>query len=231
MSKTHFMKKFFLFLAFIFSLLTFSISAFSVSTSTSFIILPGYFYFTISGALQSGVLLSGLKPADNVTSQVGFWNSERSVDYLYFFDSSSVPGFRIRMYLDGDFEYVGSYSEQESVPLENFAVYSNWDSFSDEGLVPTVGVDDYLKTLVIDGANSCKPDSLMSFSDYYFFDSDFYSSPYGKFFSEEPFQYLISTNSCKNQGRIYIGRFQLNLGVVKPGEYKSSLYIVMLDGY
>lgn len=225
------MKKILLLLSFLFLLLCVTMNSLAVSMDTYVIVLPGSFYLSINGALQDGIVLSGLKPADSVTNQVGYWNSDNNMDYLYYYDSSSVPGFRIQMYLDSDFEYTGNYSEQEDISVDNFLIFSSWDSLMSEGGSPSVGVDNPMKTLNIVGVNSCKPDAGLPYSDYYYFNSDFLMDPYFKSFSLSPFDYLVSTNSCKNEGKISIGRFQLNLGIVKAGEYKSSLFIMMLDGY
>ncbi|MDX9970599.1 MAG: hypothetical protein RBS56_01695 [Candidatus Gracilibacteria bacterium] len=225
------MKNFFYFVSVLFCFLAFCASTFSLSAPTYVLILPGYFYFTINGSLQEGVLLDGLLPADNVTSQVGHWDADKNLDFLYFYDSSNVPGFRIQMYLDGDFKYSGSYSSQPDISLTNFKVFSEWDSVSLEGKAPTVGVDSIFNTVNIDSLQSCKPDELLPYSSYYNLNTDFYLPPFSKNFVPDSFDYLTSTNSCKNEGKLYIGRFQLDLGVVKAGEYKSSLYVIMLDGY
>lgn len=225
------MKKFFFFLFFLSVFLSFSSFVYSVSTTTQFVILPGYFYFTISGDLQDGVVLSGLKPAGDTVYQTGYWNSDKNLDYLQFFDSTDVPGFRIQMFLDGDFKYQGVHSEQGDISVSNFKIVPSWDDISGVASSPSVGVDDIFSTLNIFSAYSCKPDDLLEYSEYYDFNSDFFSTSHSKNFSTEPFDYLISQNSCKNEGRVYIGRFQLDLGIVKAGEYKSSLYIIMLDGY
>ncbi len=225
------MRKIFFVLFFVSSFLFFTSFAFSVSTNTYFVILPGYFYFTISGDLQDGVSLSGLVPASDGVYQRGYWNSDRNYDYLYFFDSTGVPGFRIQMYLDGDFVYNGASSDQPDIPASNFRIFPNWNLLSNSSSFPVVGVDDVFSTLNINSAESCKPDPLMDYSDYYQFDSDFFVGDYSKQFSSDPFNYVISQNSCRNEGRLSIGRFELDLGFVKAGEYRSSLYIIMLDGY
>jgi hypothetical protein len=203
----------------------------SFGTENTVVIMPGTFYFSINGNIQNGVNLSGLKPASPTTYQVGYWILDKNSDFLYYYDSSEVPGFRIQMYLNGDFEYSGSYPDQGNIPLSRFSVFSEWDNVSQEGKIPTIGLDSSMATLNINSYNSCLPFGETNYSDFYDFNNDFYSYPYSKYFVSEPFDYLISRNSCKNEGKIYMGRFFLDLGIVKAGEYKSSLYILMLDGY
>ncbi len=193
-------------------------------------IMPGVFYFSVSGELQNGVVLGGLLPYSDSLNQVGYWNATNTVDYLKFFDSTSVAGFRIRMNVSGDFRYIGADVTQSDIPASSFYTYASWDDISKVGLTPLIVEDDISKTLSIDTANSCKNSPTNPYSDYYDFNSNFYFDDFAVPFSTAPFTYLTSQNGCANQGYMNFGRFELDMGVASAGEYKSSVYIVMLDG-
>jgi len=220
----------FFFLAIFFGTNVFAIAEES-SRETYVVVLPGYFYISVHGALQEGVSLSGLRPADGVTSQLGYWNSNKNFDYLEYYDSSSVDGFRIQMYLSSDFIYTGTHSDQQNIPVSRFKVFADYDKDNNIGKAPSVGVDDFFSTLNINGEKSCKSDEILDYDDFYDFNSEFFLDDKAYPFDYDPFNYLLSRNACPNEGKIYIGRFELDLGVVKAGEYKTSLYIIMLDGY
>lgn len=206
-------------------------SVFAESFDARVVIMPGVFYFTVSGELQNGVVLSGLVASEPGLNQVGHWMGQHNNDYISFFDSTSVPGFRIQMSLSGDFIYSGTSTTQQNLPASNFITYAEWDETLNQGMAPMSGVDDSTFSLSIDTIASCKPSPTNPYSDYYFFNTAFLTPDFYIPFSIIPFNYVVSTNTCTNQGRINMGRFELDMGEPKSGEYKSSMFMIMLDGY
>ena len=222
-----------LFLSVLFSLLSllfFRISVFA-DVETIVIVLPGAFYFTIHGDMQDGISLAGLRPAGTHTSQVGYWNADTNLDYLKLYDSTGIEGYRLQLYMGSNFEYVGPSTSQSAISATKFITYSNWDSINKIGEMPTIGSNSNYFTYFVDSSKSCKPSDTNPYSDYYQFNSSFVIGDFKMSLSTNPKTYFESKNSCRNEGTLVFGRFQLDLGVVKAGEYKSSLYIIMMDGF
>lgn len=213
------------------SVALFTVNVFAAFVDTVVVILPGVFYFTVHGDLQDGVSLSGLQAESSTVYQEGYWQGAKGGDYLEYFDSSSVEGFRIQMSLSGDFEYLGSDLTQADIPASNFTVFGEYNTGTGLGESPDIGEDDLSKTLSIDTAKSCKYSPSTPYRDYFYFDSRFMLPDYVISFTTEPFNYLVSRNACRNEGILNLGRFNLEMGYVKAGEYKASLFVIMLDGY
>ncbi len=202
-----------------------SAATFAEETDISVTILPGNFYLTVFGDLQTGIELGGLGPP-GLVAQIGYWNAERSVDYIKFFDSTAAPGFRLQFSLDSDFIYSGTSVTQTDLPASDFSVFAEWSATSDAGEIPTIGVDDLSNTYSIDSSRSCASVVPADYS----FDSGFAVGEYAVSFSTSSFNYFTSTVSCLNEGTLNLGRLQLDMGFPEPGTYKASLFLVMVDG-
>jgi len=218
------MKKSLYILSAVFLLLSvFSQTVFSLNTQISTTIMPGTFYFNVYGGLQSGIALSGLH-APSGDPQTGYWDGVSGTDYLSFFDSTAVEGFKMKMALGSDFIYSGSSDSQADLPAENFKVYAEW--IDDSGSVPLVAIDDLSKALSINSAGSC----VLAVPARFSFNASFSVDENRKSFSTSLFDYVVSDVPCIAQGVINMGRFELYMGNPSAGSYKSSMYIVMVDG-
>ncbi len=203
----------------------FFVDVFAVSRTVTATILPGVFYISIFGDLENGINLEGLGPPGPLP-QVGTWTGEKNVDYLQFFDHTAADGFRIQFFLDSDFIYIGSDASQADIPASNFVAYAEWDEIGDSAVIPTKAIDDNQQTLSINSAESCP---MVSVTDYEF-NSEFLNDDFGKEFSIVPYNYLTSYVDCPNQGILNLGRLELNMGYPSPGEYQTSMYVIMIDG-
>jgi len=221
------MKKFLIlfFLSCLLSVVIFvSVNAAQKDAELGFEIFPGVFYLTVFGDLQEGIELGGLVASED-NPQLGFWNAEHGSDYIYIFDSSSSPGFRLQFSLGGDFIYSGDDLSQENIPVSNLKIFSEWDESSNNSLLPVIAVNDSSATFDI--FDSCASANSSSYS----FNNNFLTGDYSVNFDENAFNYLVSTVGCVNQGVLNLGRMELDLGYASPGKYSSSLFIVMIDGF
>lgn len=207
----------------ILSFKTVSTSA-AVNPEINATVLPGVFYLTVYGNLQTGIDLQGLGYA-GTGPQVGYWNATPWTDYLNFYDASPVAGFRIQFSLDSDFAYSGIYP-QSDVAAENLKTYASWDDSLSQAMAPNLAMDSSISTATLITADSCGSASPSDFS----FNSEFMTSDYAISFSTVPFDYFTSTLGCVGVGYLNLGRFQLELGDVEAGDYTSTMYIIMVDG-
>jgi hypothetical protein len=215
----------FSFLSLFFSTYLFSI-VFSVAQSdVNATILPGTFYLSVFGDLQDGINLSGLG-VPGPDPQVGYWIAQDGIDFINFFDSTATEGFRMQFSLGGDFIYSGANLAQGNIPASNFVTYAEWDSENNMAVTPTIAMDDLTQTLSIDSVNSCP---LVNTSHYEFYPK-FYSGNFAVSLSTTPFNYIVSSAPCVSQGTLNLGKFEFYMGFPSPGEYKSSMFIVMIDG-
>ncbi len=188
-------------------------------------IQPGSFHLSVFGDLVSGVELEGLGTY-SLQPKLGYWNGTQGGDYMSFFDASSVDGFRIQMFLGGDFVYDGDDPAQDDLPPSSFKIFAEWDEVVGVAEPPEKALDDLTKTLSINSGQSC----VSATPSEYTFNNDFVNGDFGREFSVTPFDYIESVVSCVNTGVINLGRFELDMGVPSPGTYSASLYIMMVDG-
>lgn len=187
--------------------------------------------FVAYGAFNNGVNLTNLSEPQNF-SQTVYWDYIESRDYIYFRDSTTVPGFRIQLYMSssdvGNFVYTGESVSQGSIDKSNFKIMG--DYYSSTPYPPSFGVDDSTATLNINSARSC-PDAQNWYR--YVFNDDLKNSSknYSLAMSSSSQDYLNSGVACGVEGQIDIRRMELTYPPsTTDGVYESQLMIIIIDG-
>lgn len=187
-------------------------------------ILPGVFYLSVYGDLQSGIDLDGLGFA-GTGPQTGYWNGTKWQDFIEFYDASPVDGFRLQFSLNSDFIYSGIYP-QSDIAAENLKTFADWNTSTSQGIAPTVSMDSSITTATLLTAESCPSANPVDLT----FHPNFSLNDFSQSFSTTPFNYLTSSINCYQTGFLNLGRFQLELGDAEAGDYQSSIFIIMVDG-
>lgn len=200
------------------------------STGISGSIGAGKLTIVSGGGLNNGINLNA-GPACIEANSVTWAYSETS-DYINFEDSSNVDGFRVNLFLSssdgGNFVYSGTAIEQESIPMTNLSIYGGYSSSALQFVAPDKGVDDITKTLNINSASTCDTGENLNL---YTFHPELEFGDYGLTMSRTAQAYLTSAASCLTTGSVDIRGVKLIIPPAYPGgTYRSTLYIVIVDG-
>lgn len=158
---------------------------------------------------------------------VSTWDSTTTLDWIEFSDDSELDGFEIMLTV-GDFIYEGSAADQQNIPAENIRIYANYDPESTKGLTATKATDDPTKTLNI-ASDSCPESSPNTFTFHKNFTKNVENfSIKGTNASQT---ILTSKSNCLAQGELRIQHIEATIPAEsKPGQYKGSITLTIIDG-
>ena len=187
--------------------------------------------FVAYGGFHYGINLTNVSEPQNF-SQTVYWDYISGRDYIYFRDSTTVPGFKVQLYMsstaNGDFVYTGQSGSQGPIDKSNLKIYGNYQSGTP--LEPDKGIDDLSKTLSVNSANSCAAAQVLADYD---FNDDLKSAieNYALTMSATGQDYFVSTIECGVEGKLDISRLELTYPPnTADGVYESQLIILLVDG-